>query len=641
MILLAVHAALLAWGAYRHSPTIDEVGHLPAGISHWQLGRFDLYRVNPPLIRMLAALPVVAAQPTTDWTRYSEAPGARPQFYVGRDFVAANGYRSFWLFTLARWACIPLSILGGYICFRWANELYGTPAGLLAVTLWCFCPNIVGHGQLITPDVGATALGVTACYAFWKWLKELSWSQASVVGVILGLAELAKTTLLAFFALWPLLWVICKAWGRRNRPYAAGPVPDRRSEAVARVSADTPAGGGLDRRGLREAGQLTLTLVLAVYVLNVGYGFEGSFQQLGEYQFVSDALTGANDPGRLVVQGQNRFADSWIGAIPVPLPKNYVLGIDQQKRDFERGFRSYLRGDWRHRGWWYYYLYGLAIKVPLGTWLLILLAFFNKLGWLVRLLGTTAKDTSPNSELSIVSRPVTWRDELLLLAPLVVILTLVSSQTGFSHHLRYVLPIFPFAFIWASQLAPAALSGGWLGRFVIGGAVLWSVGSSLWIYPHSLSYFNELVGGPTGGHAHLVDSNIDWGQDLLYLKRWLDKHPEARPLRLAYFGHIDPRNVGISFTLPPRPLPQDSDESGLATKTLAPEPGWFAVSVSILRGLQYPMPDGRGGFEWLDKPSFTYFQGFRPTAMAGYSIYIYRISEADAALVRSKLERGK
>jgi hypothetical protein len=63
--------------------------------------------------------------------------------------------------------------------------------------------------------------------------------------------------------------------------------------------------------------------------------------------------------------------------------------------------------------------------------------------------------------------------------------------------------------------------------------LLWSIASSLGVYPHSLSYFNELVGGPANGHAHLLDSNIDWGQDLLLLKEWLDAHPEASPLGLA------------------------------------------------------------------------------------------------------------
>ncbi len=60
--------------------------------------------------------------------------------------------------------------------------------------------------------------------------------------------------------------------------------------------------------------------------------------------------------------------------MPVPLPRNYVLGIDLQKSDFENQDMSYLRGQWRVGGWWYYYLYAMAIKVPLGTWVLLLLA---------------------------------------------------------------------------------------------------------------------------------------------------------------------------------------------------------------------------------------------------------------------------
>jgi len=86
--------------------------------------------------------------------------------------------------------------------------------------------------------------------------------------------------------------------------------------------------------------------------------------------------------------------------------------------------------------------------------------------------------------------------------------------------MRYVLPIFPFAFVWASQVARAVPSKQWKTAALGAVALAWSVGSSLWVVPHSLSYFNESVGGPAGGHAHLIHSNIDWGQDLLYLKRW-------------------------------------------------------------------------------------------------------------------------
>jgi len=206
--LLLVQAGLLGYGAAVHSPCIDEVGHMAAGLSHWKLGRFDLYHVNPPLVRMVAVVPVLFADPKYDWSAYSEAPGSRSEFELGRQFIAANGERSFWFFTWARWACIPFSLLGGYICYRWARDLYGEWSGLLALTLWCFGPNILANGQMITPDMGATALGLTAAYFFWKWLKEPSWSLAILVGLAMGTAELTKTTWILLFALWPLLWCI-------------------------------------------------------------------------------------------------------------------------------------------------------------------------------------------------------------------------------------------------------------------------------------------------------------------------------------------------------------------------------------------------------------------------------------------------
>jgi hypothetical protein len=93
--LLLVHAGLLMYGAAVHSPSIDEVGHMAAGLSHWKFQRFDLYHVNPPLVRMVAVTPVLFADPKYDWSAYSEVPGSRSEFQIGRDFITANGERSF------------------------------------------------------------------------------------------------------------------------------------------------------------------------------------------------------------------------------------------------------------------------------------------------------------------------------------------------------------------------------------------------------------------------------------------------------------------------------------------------------------------------------------------------------------------
>ncbi|MGE0378243.1 MAG: hypothetical protein AB7Q45_22770, partial [Planctomycetaceae bacterium] len=134
-VLLASHAGLLAYSATTHSPTVDEPGHLVAGLVHWEFGRFDVYKVNPPLVHYLAALPVIAAGYEADWSEFYDHPGARPEFSMGSAFIRANGERAIWLFTLARWACIPISLLGGLFCFLWSRELWNSnTAGLVSLT---------------------------------------------------------------------------------------------------------------------------------------------------------------------------------------------------------------------------------------------------------------------------------------------------------------------------------------------------------------------------------------------------------------------------------------------------------------------------------------------------------------------------
>jgi hypothetical protein len=149
---------------------------------------------------MVAALPVLAAQARVDWQHYQG--GSRPEFRVGYEFITINGERTWWLFTLARWACIPFSLLGGYVCFRWSTDLYGPVSGLVSLTLWCFCPNILAWGATINPDVGAAAVGVFACWLFAAWLKKPSWSGALGCALALGVALLIKSTWLILLVVW-------------------------------------------------------------------------------------------------------------------------------------------------------------------------------------------------------------------------------------------------------------------------------------------------------------------------------------------------------------------------------------------------------------------------------------------------------
>lgn len=653
--LLAIHAALLGYSATLHSPSIDEVGHMAAGLVHWSTGRFELYRVNPPLARLVATAPVALQRPMglkSDLFR----SGARPEFDAGQAFISANGALSFRYFAIARLICIPFSLLGALVCYRWARECYGVTGGLIAIVLWCVCPNIVAHAQMITPDVPAAALGASAYYLFWRWLRKPSWERAYTTGIVLGIAELTKTTFVIFYAVLPAAWLLWRVTVRSDR--------------------------------VGQARQLALIAGLSMCILNIGYAFEGAFQPLGDYHFISRALGGRPDMAGRDANVRNRFAKTSLAGLRVPLPSNYLLGIDAQRFDFEHGYDSYLRGEWRHGGWWYYYLYGLAVKVPLGTWLLFFMALAA--GWSSARASrrpvrdgrhADARDDAyaTQSRASKVGGQwppyATWRDEFVLLLPAVAILALVSSQTGFNHHLRYVLPIFPFMLIWIGRLgrvidrggdrrgmAPNAahgtpqralptdggtarspISAGGrrrslpMRRWAVYGALAWTIASSLWYYPHSLSYFNELAGGPLGGPRHLLDSNIDWGQDVLLLKRWLDAHPEARPLGFAYFGLFDPRAAAIEFALPPLGPSDAEDAPGRRTSEMGPKPGWYALSLMMIHGYKFSIPDGDGGTFYTDQPYFTYFQHFRPVARAGYSIYIYHIDLGEANRVRRLL----
>lgn len=543
-LLLAIHAGLLAWGAVVHSPTIDEPVHLTAGLRHLKEGRFDLDRGNPPLANTVGALPVALMAPLLDW---GSVPASRQ---VALDFVEANGVRIFWYTTVGRWACIPIALVGGIICYRWARELYGCTSGLLALTLWCFSPNVIAHGQLITGDMSAMAFGLLAFYAFWRWLCRPTAGRAVLAGVALGFSELAKFVWVISYALWPLLWLVWRSTEKKGPPR-------------------------------RELVHIVLLLALSVGVINLGYGFRGTLQPLGRFRLGQQLLGDRGKPEGPLDAADYRGWEAWVAAIPVPLPGDYMRGIGEINSLYgipRRG--SYLRGEWKLVGWWYYYIYGLFVKVPLGTWTLIGLA------------GATTLFGKEYAR--------KWRDELLLVVPIVELLVFVTCVTTMQHHVRYVMPVLPFAFVFSSKLARVYAGRRWL-LAVAAAGLGWSVASSLAAYPHSLSYFNELAGGPMKGHHHLLDSNIAWGQDLLFLKRWLDEHPQARPLYVTDSDIVKLSLLGIDYRPPPRHEVCAGDEGW-------PPPGWYVLSV-----------------DHIHQPGYEYYLHLHPVATAGYSLYIYHV----------------
>jgi len=486
--LLLVQAALLSWISWRTAPTWDEWGHLPSGLYHLEYGEFKPYSVNPPLVRSVAALPLVASGNGLKWHGFPFAGGGRPEWVLRSVFLQTHGERCFELFSWARMALIPGSWLGTYLLWMTGRRFYGRASGWVAAVLWAFSPMALAFGGTVAPDVWGATFGFLAAWRFYVWLAMRSWRATIWLGVTLGLAMLCKSTWIILPPLLFALWLVDLLRMRRR---------NLRSDL---------------RQGLAAA-------VLAWLVIHAGYDFKGVLRPLGDFEFHSRALTGHKGtdfpPG-------NRFANSWLGKIPAPLPADYVQGIDIQKSDFEGTRRSYLFGEWQDHGWWYYYLLGIPLKEPIALWGLAALLLIG---------------------LVLRKQPrLRWR-EVVLFAPGVMVLVFVSAETGFSHHIRYVLPFYPCLYLLASRAVAVATP--WI-RITGGAFTLWYAVSSAMILPHSHAFFSEAIGGGSEGWRYLSDSNLDWGQDLVAIRDWARDNPDKRPLWLLYSPDmLDFKKLGI------------------------------------------------------------------------------------------------
>jgi len=659
--LLSLHYILAARSLLQENPTVDEVVHLPAGVTYWQQGTFRLYHHNPPLVKLAAALPVIWAGPETAplyATKSWRSKGPSPASF-SQSFALLNVARYFELFQLARLIMPLFSIVGGLVVFAWSRRLYGVWGGFLSLALWVFCPNVLAHARLITTDLASTSMGVAATFVFWCYLQKPSWLWAAAAGVALGAAQLTKFSMLLLYAVWPFLWLV--------RLVLVAPP----AEWFARIP--------------RALGHGSTIVLLSVVTIDTGYFFEGVGIPIGKFELGSRTLTRPVQPGArrphstnplldLAWQFRvNRFRGTWLARIPCPLPEHYVLGFDEQKIETEgipnrfsvavetgkvaearampetsdeakTGYTVYLNGMIRRSGWWYYYLLAIAYKVPEGTWFLVILSL-------------------PALALTIRARAALADEIALWTVPLVILLSM-SFLTDINLGLRYVLPILPYVFIATGKAAPwiVGMAGPrkWVMSSLTAASLGLTVAATLSIHPDYLAYFNWASGGPDRVPARLIDSNLDWGQDLVAIHKWWKENLPGQPLGLAYFGQINPsifpmRGEPFPWFLPPvRPGTTLPMSRSLDPLLIGParrlKPGYYAVSVTLLYGLPWrlydPAPPMTVPQAWAPVwnawkfGAFEYFQQFKPIKRIGHSIYVYQLSEKDVARVAPFFEDG-
>jgi hypothetical protein len=472
---------------------------------------------------------------------FSPPAGAR-EWALGYHLMQANAARYHELFLPARAVIILLTLMLGIVVACWAGQLYGAPSAVVAVFLFAFSPALLAHGHLVTLDASG-ALGFTAtAWATWRLIERANPGTALATGAALGIASLLK---LSGIVLLPVVAavVLTRALRERDRPW------------------------------WRWAQLLAIVMLTATLVINAGYGFSGTFAPLTRARLA--------DGGSLA---QLRTAAPWLR---LPLPLAYVDGIDMVMNVGKQQEPTYfLAGRLSSRGWWYYHLAAFALKTSLPVLLLAL--------------GCIAH--------ALVRGGMGPR-EYALWIPIGVIFLSNTLFNSLQIGVRHALPAYPLLFVALSPRVTWLLSGWSRGRRALaaGAALLlaWHAAGTLAVAPRYLQFCNELAGGAEGGYRWLVDSNIDWGQDLIRLREYLERE-RIDSVNLAYFGRVNPAVYGIRFA------PLEPGSRGIAV-----------ISATFLMGRPYLWYRG-GRLDWVPAQTYAWLRDREPIARVG-SMFVYRL----------------
>jgi 4-amino-4-deoxy-L-arabinose transferase-like glycosyltransferase len=534
------------------SPTFDETIHTFGGYTYW---RFNDYRVMPENGNLPMRLYGLALLLDRDRlalpSRDQDAWARSRQWILSRQFFfeLGNDFRRMILVARAAAALVSVGVL--LVIFLWSRRLFGPAGGVLSLLLAAVSPSLLAHGRITSSDLMPTLLFTLSAGCFWRVAHRVNAWTLSGSALSTGLLLVAKFSGLLFLPMAVILTAIRLAG---NRPMVVS-VGRRSRTLVTRRS-----------QALLLAGVLAVHAIVGVTVIWGSFGFR--YAAMKDRRPAGEAF---HDPWEFLLR-EPGAATSLIRTAQASrlLPEAYLYGLASTVAKADRR-PAFLNGDHRLEGWWYFFPYCVLVKTPLGLFVVLLLA-----GAAITRRRRGVWRAGPDAEIAR-GPPASRRTLAYATAPLWVVLIVywvsaISSNLNIG--LRHVLPTYPPMFILAGAAAAWFAPRPRLAALAVAAASAWVVASSFAIRPHYLAYFNALV-GPRDAHKHLVDSSLDWGQDLPGLAAWLErmglnrgwrKRIEGEPFRewlerrgrdpaphlepgsrvyLAYFGTASPSAYGI------------------------------------------------------------------------------------------------
>ncbi len=563
----------------QESAIMDEIAHIPAGYSYLTQKDMRLNPEHPPLLKDLSAISGLFIQginfpkDLTAWT--TEVNG---QWDFGFKFLYNSNNDADKIIFWFRIPMLLLLILLGFFVYRWTKELYGKVPAFFATILFAFSPTFIAHGRYVTTDVGAAFAFFFASFFFIKWAKNPTGKNLLWAGISFGIAQLIKFSLILlipYFGILILILIYIK-W-RENKQFW--------------------------KTFFKYIGKFILIMIIGFILVYPIYMFHvanyPAEKQISDTTYIASQFP-LKPAGDLVI---------WMSKQPILRPyAQYTLGLFMVFIRATGGNTTYFLGDVTNQGWKNYFPIVYAIKEPLA------LHIFTIIALLVLATGGTLIAWKKIFK----SFPQFLKNNFAEIAMLVFLAIYwgASITSNLNIGVRHILPTFPFVYILISgqmkKLFNYVKNKKMLGPYIMifGFLIAWYVVSSLSIFPYYLTYFNELVGGSKNGHKYVTDSNLDWGQDLKRLAKWVDEF-KIEKIYIDYFGGGDAK-----YYLGERAGNWWGDRDPKDAKGK-----WLAISATFLKQGQ-----AQSTKRW-NKPTdfYLWLNQYEPVTVIGNSIFVYYI----------------
>lgn len=493
------------------SNTRDENRHLIRGVMLLETGDYRLNKHHPIFSNIMNAVPQLFNPDITipdtddpDWER------ADKDSLAGK-LVDINGQRRSFLFNvlyLSRYVTIGFMALSGVILYLIVKKNFGFTAASIFTILYFFSPNIIAHSRLVTTDAYIIPLTFLGTVFLYKYLQ--TWKRSSLLWFIFisFLAILTKYSVIPVAMLWILILFVFRFFNRNN--LSSGNT--KKTNILQQIF-----------HSLKIPALVVLTWII---LLTAAYGFR--FTTLKATNHANTEKTEAHMDNITDLTSSIPFLTGPIQNtyhnIPLPFPE-YIIGfIENVLLHDTYGHDSFLWGQCRNDGWWYYFPVTMLIKVPvsllIGIGALMLWPAIKLYLYITRTKNKKIKTLAKNFKL----KP----HHIFVIIP--VFYFLLSMTSSINLGIRHILIIFPFIYLGIGILVQKAVK--YQSKTLIPIALLtgWYMCSSISIYPHYLEYFNEIIGGPENGYKYLLDSNLSWAQDDLYVEDYINSFPDTTPV---------------------------------------------------------------------------------------------------------------